>query len=295
MPNLIRPDELPRWVPGEILLASDALGWREVTLRSYRYAALDVEVPAMRDFMIVAYRRGPTPMDRRFDGRWSREQMVPGDVSLLTRAEWSHWNWRQPIDVVQVYLSQAALARVAAEVFDRDVADVRLADVLKAPDPVLFNAALAIADEVARQGLGGEMYVDAVATQMCVHLLRRYSTVLFNDRRTPAGLALAAMRCLEDYADARLGERITLADLASVAGMSSHHFLRAFKRRYGIAPHAWLIRRRVARAARLIARSRLPLKAVAMECGFSDQAHMTRLFGRVLAKTPAQVRAAARG
>jgi AraC family transcriptional regulator len=71
-------------------------------------------------------------MDREIDGHWSRELVVPGDVSVLTRAEASHWHWPHDIEVIHMYLSRGVLARVSAEVYDRDISDVRLMDVLKA-------------------------------------------------------------------------------------------------------------------------------------------------------------------
>lgn len=62
MTGLIDYEELPDWVPGRVLLASDGLGWNHVALRSYHYEGQDVIVPAMRDFMLVGYRAGTTPM-----------------------------------------------------------------------------------------------------------------------------------------------------------------------------------------------------------------------------------------
>jgi len=59
-------------------------------------------------------------MDRRVDGPWSRELLVPGNVSLLTRVEPSYWHWTADIEVTHLYLSQDVLARVSADVFDRD-------------------------------------------------------------------------------------------------------------------------------------------------------------------------------
>ena len=56
--------------------------------------------------MLVAYQVGVTPMQRRFDGRWSRTTCGPGAVSLLTRSQRSHWHWTEDVDVTHVYLSQ---------------------------------------------------------------------------------------------------------------------------------------------------------------------------------------------
>jgi hypothetical protein len=63
--DCITPEELPLWVPGEILLASDGSEWNGVKLRSYRYTSLDREVPPLSDYLIVVYRQGQTPWTAR--------------------------------------------------------------------------------------------------------------------------------------------------------------------------------------------------------------------------------------
>jgi hypothetical protein len=63
--DLIVPDQLPRWVPGQLTVHSPDVGWDGVSVRGYRYAGSDVEVPPIRDYMIVAYLRGKTLSTRR--------------------------------------------------------------------------------------------------------------------------------------------------------------------------------------------------------------------------------------
>ena len=52
MAEYILADELPKWIPGDLLMDSDGLGWAGVSLRRYRYQGLDVEVPGLRDFLL---------------------------------------------------------------------------------------------------------------------------------------------------------------------------------------------------------------------------------------------------
>jgi AraC family transcriptional regulator len=293
MTDLIAPEELPRWVPGRTLLSSEGLGWKGVSMRSYRYTGLDVHVPAMRDYMIVTYREGLTPMERQFDGRWSREQCVPGDVSLLTRSEKSHWHWTQDIDVVHVYLAPETLAKVSSEAMDRDIVDVRLQDVLKTHDPIIAGTSAAIASEAECQGMGGQLYVEALATQMSVHLLRKYSSISCRQPTHLGCLSAQQAKRIAEYIEAHLDSHLSLDELAGVAGLSTWHFLRQFRARFNCAPHAYVIERRIEQAKRLLRRGALPIKEVAAACGFSDQAHMTRLFRRQLGITPAAVRSSA--
>lgn len=293
MPELMKPQELPKWVPGKVLLASDNFGWSNVMLRSYQYDPSDVYVPAMRDFMLVAYRRGPTSMDRKVDGPWSHEFMIPGNVSLLTRAEESHWHWTSDIEVTHLYLTRDLLAKISAETFDRDIEDVRLRDVLKTDDQLLRSGIDAVAQEVRGNNLGGRLFVDAVATQICVQILRRYATVVFRGSRSPCGLSPMQAKMVSDYIEVNLDQQLSLDELAAVAHVSSSHFLRQFKLRFGCAPHCYVIQRRLACAQRLLSKTTLPIKEISAKSGFSDQSHMTRVFQRYVGTTPHAYREAA--
>ena len=286
MPALITPSELPKWVPGKLLCASDGLGWNGVAQRSYNYQGSDVDVPAMCDFLIVSYSRGSTRMERRFDGNWTRTQCAPGDVSLLTRSQRSHWHWTEPIDVNHVYLSEALVSNVANEIMDRSVAEVRLHDVLKTEDAIVTSAVEAITREARQQSLGGPMYVEAVSTQLVVHLLRKYAAVSCRPQCDTGRLSTDQCRRLTEFIDRRLHDPISLADLAAVVGLGVCSFSRRFKETFGRAPHAHMIDRRVERAKCLLARGNLALKEIACSCGFADQAHMTRVFRLRLRTTP---------
>lgn len=291
MTGLCPPEELPNWVPGRVLLASDGLGWKDVALRSYHYHGQDVIVPAMRDFMLVGYQLGETPMQRRFEGRWTRETLSPGAASLLTRAQRAHWTWAEPIDVTHVYLSAGLVASVASEALDCHVTEVRLADVLRTDDPVMTRAMQAIAIEARHEALGGALYVESIARGLIVHLLRRYAAI---DLAEPGarGLGPAAKRRISDYIEAHLAEPMTLEAMAGAVGMTPCVFARLFRLSFGQPPYAHVIARRIEAARRLLTGSSLPIKEIAAVCGFTDQAHLTRLFARTHGITPAAFRKA---
>lgn len=290
MSTLITPPELPKWVPGEVLCASDDLGWSGVSLRSYRYQGQDVEVPAMSDFMIVAYRRGETRMERRFEGAWTRTRCVPGDLSLLTRSQHSHWNWTEGIDVSHVYLSDKFVSGIANEVMDRTAAEVRLHDILKTQDAIVTSAVDAITQEAANLSAGGALYVEAVATQLVVHLLRRYASITFRESNGRGTLSPSQCRRLADYIEAHLSEPLSLADLAAASGLGVWSFSRRFRASFGRTPHAYVIERRIDQARRLLSHGVMCVKEIASTCGFADQAHMTRVFRQHLHVTPAALR-----
>jgi AraC family transcriptional regulator len=247
-------------------------------------------VPPVRDFTIISYRQGATFMERRYEGAWTKTHCGPGDVSLLTRSRRSHWHWTEEIDVSHVYLTENLVSRVCAEVTDRCVADVQLRDVLKSHDPFVTAAVAAITREAQEQPLGSALYVEAVATQLAVHLFRNYASVTFREPSGKGRLSSAQVRLLTEYIDGRLHEQLNLETLAAVAGVGVWTFARHFRESFGRTPHAYVIERRIDRGRHLLAQSRLPIKEVASVCGFADQAHMTRVFQTHLHTTPAVLR-----
>lgn len=93
-------------------------------------------------------------------------------------------------------------------------------------------------------------------------------------------------RRLRALLDERVTESFTLAEVAAEAGAHPSHLIRAFSREFGLAPHQYLVSRRVDIARRLLVDGTRPATAAA-EAGFHDQAHLTRHFRRILGTTPA--------
>jgi AraC family transcriptional regulator len=97
-----------------------------------------------------------------------------------------------------------------------------------------------------------------------------------------------------DHIEAHLDQPIRLAALAADSGLSQTHLSTLFRAEFGTSPHAYVIDRRLDRARRLLAAGDLPIAGIALDCGFADQAHLTRMFVLRLGTTPARYRADSR-
>ena len=290
MTSLIKPEDLPTWVPGKLTVSSPSSGWDGISVRGYRYAGSDVLVPPMRDFMIVAYRRGVTAMRRRVDGQWLSEQLAPGDVSLLTRAADSHWVWDSDIEVVHVYLTLDELSATCKQMYERDVQDVELHDEIRADDPAIHRTAMLIAQEAAHGGAGSGLLVESLSCQLAVHILRRHAHVLFRESHAHDGLTFRQERAVRDYIHEHLGDNLTLDELAASVALSRYHFARRFRVSIGTTPHEYVLRQRVARARTLLVRTNYSLLDIALTCGFADQSHLNRVFKKHAGVPPGHYR-----
>lgn len=105
----------------------------------------------------------------------------------------------------------------------------------------------------------------------------------------PAGGEKGRVQRLVELLHARLGERLSLEDLARELACTPFHLIRCFKKAQGLTPFAYLLRLRLEQARALIRRGR-PLTAVALETGFSDQSHLTRKFKYFYGITPGEYR-----
>jgi len=106
-------------------------------------------------------------------------------------------------------------------------------------------------------------------------------------RREDVGkLATWRLTRVTNYIEANLSERISVPQLAETAGLSMHHFTRAFFRSVGETPYSFVIRRRMEYAVDLLVHTERPLAEVALECGFSDQAHLSKVFRSRTRMTP---------
>jgi AraC-like DNA-binding protein len=95
------------------------------------------------------------------------------------------------------------------------------------------------------------------------------------------------LQLLVDYLHAHCTDDITLSDLCAASALSASYLIRAFRQRYHMTPHAFLLNCRIQHSQQLLRRGQ-PIAQVAQELGFADQAHFQRTFKRLVAATPGQ-------
>jgi AraC family transcriptional regulator len=152
---------------------------------------------------------------------------------------------------------------------------------------------LAIATILKRAHLTGaglsDISASALAHRLAAHLLEHYSGTPHRIRPT-GRLDRTTVDRVAQFVDAELATVLTLDRLAAVATLSPYHFARAFKAATGLAPHQFVMARRVDRAKTLLLQSTASVVEVAHAVGLSNVSHFRRVFRAHIGLLPGQLR-----
>jgi len=145
--------------------------------------------------------------------------------------------------------------------------------------------------------LGRRLAAEVAATDVAAPLALHAAALelLASVGRAPEGPKPSAwLDEVADHLHDRLFERVTLAELADVAGVHRAHLVRAFRARYGVSVGVYVRRERIHWAARALRNTEAPIAEIALRAGFADQSHFTRTFVKHMGSSPGLYRRSAR-
>jgi len=100
------------------------------------------------------------------------------------------------------------------------------------------------------------------------------------------GLAPWQVRKVVRHIAENLDRQIANSELAALARLSASYFGRAFKQALGVSPREYVTQARIDQAKALMRRPGAALSQIALDCGFCDQAHLSRTFHQMVGTTP---------
>jgi len=146
---------------------------------------------------------------------------------------------------------------------------------------VLVLRAISDADSTAKQ-----LYAEVLTNALAVHLLRRYGAYQHSVHKVSNSLSPAKLQRTITYIQAHLEDELPLTTLAALVNLSPDHFARLFKHATGQTPHQYVLASRIARAKQLLTETDMPLSAIGLQVGCTDQSYFTALFRRHVTMTP---------
>ncbi len=219
------------------------------------------------------------------------ERGAPGKLCLMPAGHEVNWVVGTEQHFVHLYFAPERLGPLALRLLDREPREVALPE-LNFCDDAELGAHLARLVALDWSDPGARIAANETGHAALAHVLGRHAGRAPR-RDIRGGLAPALRRRLVDWLDARLAQPVTVGEMAAFCALSETHFAHAFRASLGVAPHEWIVARRIERAAALL-RARRPasLDEVARATGHASASHLVRRFKTVWGMTPGQYRAA---
>ena len=184
----------------------------------------------------------------------------------------------KPYHSLLFYLPRAALNAIAEDTAAARIGDLNYRPGAGVNDATIFSLGGTILPALSHADQANRLFVDHVTLAAGIHLAQTYGGLRPVSRPARGGLAPWQERRAKEVLSANLDGSVPLKDVARECRLSVSHFSRAFRRSMGVAPHNWLLMRRVEVAKEKLRNTRLSLSEVAFACGFADQSHLTRVF-----------------
>jgi AraC family transcriptional regulator len=130
------------------------------------------------------------------------------------------------------------------------------------------------------------MLLEALGLQLAVHTLRHWTDASTSVDRYTRPLGKTTLGRVISYLHDNLRRDITLAELATLSGLSVAHFCRAFRESTGFPPHRYLLDLRIEKAKGMLAKTHDPISVIATEVGYDDPSYFARLFRKQVGIAP---------
>ena len=219
----------------------------------------------------------------------------PDRFCLMPQDSESTWDIRGDLSFVHLYCTEEHLRKVGEQVWDRSPASLSLDEQIFGDDAkitLLYRQFLLSYDW---QQAANQLTLSSASTLLLTHLLQNYANVKWRLPTVTGGLSPGVLRNTLEYIDGQLSTPLTLADLAAQASLSEYHFARMFRQSVGLAPHQYVMQRRMDKAQQQVRYTTLPLTEIALNCGYSSASHFSNRFKAATGSTPSQLRAALAG
>ena len=224
-------------------------------------------------------------VERRTQAGLSRASALVGAVTVIDPAERTIFTVDGEARVLQLSVS----LRLIEEAADARVGAIR--PLFNEHDSGIERSAMGALNALRMDDRQSDLLLHSVACRLAA-ILGQPAGGTPPSRR--GGVTSTAFRRIDDLVRARLDEPMpstpSLVELAQAAGVSKHHFIKAFRETVGETPYAWVMRQRIERARTLLTQPNETVSDVAFRTGFSSTAHFVASFRQRLGVTPGTFR-----
>ncbi len=208
----------------------------------------------------------------------------PGNIIVFNPGEVhdGHSGVEEPLRYSMVYIHPKQLEPMLASVGIRHAKDFQIAQTL-IQDESLRRCILNLA-RLFELDTGNKLELECELFQLATCIARRHSQLESVDTNNkPDRLLFRA----KEYIHSHLRDDLSLDDISQAASLSKFHFLRMFRRQFGITPHQYIVNCRINQARRAL-EAGTPIDDLVYEYGFADVSHFNRRFKPIYGMTHRQ-------
>ena len=213
------------------------------------------------------------------NGERAEIRLEPDEIVVTPAGMATSWVWPEPIKVMLIWIEPMILKGFIEDEMRAPLTGNIIGNDFVVRDPELVKTAKSLRDAIEVRDVGTQVVFESWARIFLVTLVRNRAVHLIDETQEPDSmLSTEQFQRLGAFVDAQLAEKITVARMAKVTGMSAARFSTALKRTVGTTPGKYLLQTRLQRARKALCTSDETLSQIAQDCGFADQAHMSRAF-----------------
>jgi AraC family transcriptional regulator len=282
--DLTNPQEAARVLPHPPLVASYHTGWKGLTFTHYCHPPHEtVEHCLLQHSLVITDSKSCFQAERRLDGKSKYYAHGNGRVDVIPAFLSHGTNWDREVEFSVITICPTLLNQTTQELTQREI---ELIPQFAIADPVIQQLALALKLEIQTGCLSGRLYGELLGTAIAARLGQNYAVSKPALEFKADGLPQSQLARVIDYIKANLTQDVSILDLATLTSMSESHFSRSFKQSVGIAPYQYLMQQRVERAKQLLEQRSFAISTIALDCGFANQTHLTKVFRQMTGLTP---------
>lgn len=215
----------------------------------------------------------------------------PDRFCLMPKESESTWDIRDDLSFIHLYCTDAHLRHVGEQIWDKSPYSFTLDENLFGDDASITALYRHFILGCDWQQSANQLTLSTASTLLLTHLVQHYSNVQWTLPTVTCGLSPFVLRNVLGFIEENLAQPLTLADLAAQASLSEFHFARMFRQSMQMAPHQYVMQRRMEKAKSLVRHTGKPLTEIALACGFSSASHFSNRFRAATGLTPSQLRA----
>jgi AraC family transcriptional regulator len=270
---------------GSEFLKASVLRGTQLSARLQTDPAGVVEVSARTSPGIVIHVGRPVHIACERAGRRHQGLSVHGDIDIIPGGVPSRWEARESDTALILGVSSGLLRHLACE-SGLDPDRIEIVNRFQIRDLRLEYIGWAVKAEMESGRQNGSLYLEGLARAIAAHLLNHYSSESQAPPEAKGVLSRYRLKKVLAYVDDHISNKLSIAELAAVAGLGVSHFSTSFRASVGQSVHQYVTRRRVDRAQSLLRQRTQPISQVAIETGFAHASHLAYHMRRLLGTSP---------